>query len=508
MDAASRAVCGTGDNRAALDCGKWHCHESCWSRASKTAIETGQPADIECDGGIHLYAAPIRVGDEIVGAINFGYGDPPRDEAKLQELASNYQVSYEELRARAMDYESRPPYIIDLAKHRLLASARLIGEIIERKQAEEALRESEERFRVMADLLPQIVFESDALGRLTYVNKQAYRILGYPEDSPVTGINTLDLYVPEDRSRAVDNIKRRIMGQREDSNEYTMVRTDGALLNVLVYSNPIMEGDQMAGLRGIIVDITPLKQAEAEIRQLNAELEQRVQARTAQLEAANQELEAFSYSVSHDLRAPLRGIDGWSMALLEDCGDLLDAQGREYLDRVRREAQRMGQLIDDLLRLSRVARASLEPEQVDLSALAQANAARLQAAQPERQFEFVVEPGLVVRADARLLEIVLANLLDNAVKFTGRQPVARIEFGLARVNDRPAYYVRDYGVGFDPTLAQNLFGAFQRLHKQSEFPGTGIGLATVRRILRRHGGEIWAESAPGEGATFYFTLPG
>jgi len=155
MDTAPRKVCGTEDNREALECGRWHCHESCWSHASKTAIELGQPADIECAGGIRLYAAPIRVGDEIVGAINFGYGDPPRDEKRLQELATLYQVSYDELRTLAFNYESRPPYIVDLAKNRLLSSARLSGEIIERKLAEQARRESEEKFREMANLLPK-----------------------------------------------------------------------------------------------------------------------------------------------------------------------------------------------------------------------------------------------------------------------------------------------------------------------------------------------------------------
>jgi len=232
----------------------------------------------------------------------------------------------------------------------------------------------------------------------------------------------------------------------------------------------------------------------------------------AGLAAANQELEAFSYSVSHDLRAPLRGIDGWSLALQEDYGAVLDAQGRQYLGIVRAEAQRMGQLIEDLLQLSRVARGELVRTPVDVSALAQSVARRLTDAIPDRRIEFVIAPGLAADADARLLEIALTNLFDNACKFTTMRDPARIEFGRGASPDpvtkavTQAYFVGDNGVGFDLAHAAKLFGAFQRLHAASEFPGTGIGLATVQRIVRRHGGHIWAEAQPDQGACFYFTL--
>jgi light-regulated signal transduction histidine kinase (bacteriophytochrome) len=254
--------------------------------------------------------------------------------------------------------------------------------------------------------------------------------------------------------------------------------------------------------------VTQRRQAEADIQRLNAELEARVHERTRQLEAANRELEAFSYSVSHDLRAPLRGIDGWSLALLEDYGGQLDAQARGYLDRVRSEAQRMGQLIDDLLNLARLVRAELVRQPVDLSAIAQKLADHLRATAPERQAAFTIQPGLAAVGDPRLIEIALTNLLGNAFKFTAKADQAQITFGQLHLAGERVFFVRDNGAGFDPALAErrNIFSAFQRLHKASEFPGSGVGLATVQRIIHRHGGRIWAEAALGQGATFFFSL--
>ncbi len=229
-----------------------------------------------------------------------------------------------------------------------------------------------------------------------------------------------------------------------------------------------------------------------------------------ELEATNRELEAFSYSVSHDLRAPLRSIDGFSQILLEDYGDELDEEGKEHLGRVRASSQRMGRLIDDLLGLSRVTRGSLRREKVDFSSIAREVAETLRDSRPERGVEFLIEDGLEVWGDARLIRVALENLLGNAFKFTAKRSRARIEFGVdpeltwrGRV---PVYYVRDNGAGFDMAYAGKLFGAFQRLHAQSEFDGTGIGLATVQRIVHRHGGRIWAESEVEEGAAFFFTL--
>jgi signal transduction histidine kinase len=252
---------------------------------------------------------------------------------------------------------------------------------------------------------------------------------------------------------------------------------------------------------------TERKRAEEEIRQLNTELEERVRQRTAQLETANQELESFSYSVSHDLRAPLRSIDGFSRILQEDYGDKLDAAGKDSLTRVRAASQRMGHLIDDLLQLSRHTRSEMHRTQVNLSALARALADELQKTEPERRVEFMIEPNLVANADASLLRVVLENLLGNAWKFTGKQAAAKIEFGRTTRECASTFYVRDDGVGFNMGYADKLFGAFQRLHSTTDFPGTGIGLATVKRIIHRHGGRVWAESKPNQGATFYFTLP-
>lgn len=245
------------------------------------------------------------------------------------------------------------------------------------------------------------------------------------------------------------------------------------------------------------------RKAERRLLALHEELERRA----AALAASNEELEAFSYSVSHDLRSPLRGVDGFSKALLEDYGDRLDATGRDYLNRVRAGTQRMGKLIDDLLGLSRVTRAELRRGPVDLSALAAASLDGLRLAEPGRKVELRVEPGLTAEGDPDLLRIALENLLSNAWKFTSRRELARIEVGLERRDGERVLYVRDNGAGFDMAYAGKLFGAFQRLHGAWEFSGTGIGLATVRRIIARHGGRIWARGEVDKGATIYFTLP-
>jgi light-regulated signal transduction histidine kinase (bacteriophytochrome) len=255
------------------------------------------------------------------------------------------------------------------------------------------------------------------------------------------------------------------------------------------------------------MEISQRQQAEEAIRQLNEGLELRVVERTQQVESANRELEAFSYSVSHDLRAPLRAINGFSNMLLEDHAAQLDKQGQLLLEKVQTAGQRMGHLIDDLLKLSRLMRGEMHRQEINLTILVHEVVASLQQGQPERQVELVIQEEMMAYADAGLLRVVLENLLHNARKFTGRQESPRIEVGaLPRADGRTAYFIRDNGAGFDMRYAGKLFGAFQRLHTETEFPGTGIGLATVQRIIHRHGGRVWAEAAVGQGATFYFTL--
>jgi PAS domain S-box-containing protein len=256
-----------------------------------------------------------------------------------------------------------------------------------------------------------------------------------------------------------------------------------------------------------IEDVTDRVDAREEMERLNRVLEDRVRERTARLEASNRELEAFAYSVSHDLRAPLRALDGFSDELLRSYADRLDDKGRHYLRRLRAGTQRMGQLIDDMLELSRLNRGEMRRERVDLTALAGAAAAGLRGGEPGRKVTFVIQTGLSAEGDASLLRVALENLLGNAWKFTSKKPSATITVGRAEQEGIPEFFVRDDGAGFDMAHADKLFGAFQRLHSEREFPGNGVGLATVQRVVHRHGGRVWGEGSPGQGATFHFTLP-
>jgi PAS domain S-box-containing protein len=385
--------------------------------------------------------------------------------------------------------------------------ANQLGLVIQRKRAEEALRQREEQLRLVLQNMPVMMDAFDANGNIIIWNRESERVTGYSAQEMVGNPKAMELLYPNSDYR-----QQMMAAWVEQGNDYRdweweITGKDGSI-KVISWSNisqqfPVPSWSSW----GVGVDITDRKHAEQEIRELNETLERRVIERTVELEATNKELEAFSYSVSHDLRAPLRGIDGFSQALLDRYADKLDDKGKHYLQRIRAGTQRMGELIDDLLKLSRVTRSEMRRTEVDLSALVHNIAAELQQTQPERQVEWSIVPGLVANGDARLLRIALENLLNNAWKFTSSTIHPQIKFDATLNKDGKAvYFVRDNGAGFDMTYANKLFGAFQRLHSTTQFSGTGVGLATVQRIIHRHGGQVWAEGEVDQGATFYFTL--
>ena len=379
-------------------------------------------------------------------------------------------------------------------------------DVTERRIAQEALGESESKFRTLFEAMSEGV----ALHEIVVDDT------GNPIDYRIVDVNrAFETHTGLSQDSARNQLASKFYGSGSPPylETYAPTALTGRPARLESYFSPLNKffdisvfSPKKNWFATVFTDITERKRTEEEIRKLNTELEMRVAARTAQLEMANRELGAFSYSVSHDLRAPLRGIDGWSLALSEEYGPHLDEQAKQYINRVRTETQRMGNLIDDLLKLSQVTRTEMNFEQVNLTSLAHQASARFRESDPSREVVFMIHPGLEVKGDARLLEIAVTNLLDNCWKFTGTRPVGRIEFGRCEVDGKSAFFVRDNGVGFDMTYAQNLFGAFQRFHKTSEFSGTGIGLATVQRVVHRHGGRVWAEAQVGKGATFYFTI--
>jgi PAS domain S-box-containing protein len=371
-------------------------------------------------------------------------------------------------------------------------------DITERKRAEKALRQSETQLREAQRVANIGSWEWNVSERKVFWSDELYRIFGLsPQSIPITAESFLERIHPDER----EVMRRKIENMRKSPSSfietYRIVRPDGAVRHVLAHGQTTTDdAAQPVRIVGTVQDITERKQAEE------------ARLHSAKLEAANRELEAFSYSVSHDLRAPLRTIDGFSKMLAEDYGAVLDATGKSYLEFIQGATRRMSQLIHDLLELSQITSSEMRRTKVDLSALAEAILRELHQADPQRRVDVSIAPGLMAEADPRLVRIALDNLLRNAWKFTGKAPHPSIEFGVILNETEPVYFVRDNGAGFDMSFAHKLFGVFQRLHREAEFSGTGIGLATVQRIITRHGGRVWAEAAVNQGATFYFTLPG
>jgi PAS domain S-box-containing protein len=370
-----------------------------------------------------------------------------------------------------------------------------VSDISEQKQAEESLRISSERYRSYIEVTGELGWTTNADGEVVEDLPSWRKYTGQTYEE-IKGWGWSKALHPEDLEHTAQIWRKAVTEKSTYETEYRIRRHDGIYRYFLARGIPVFREDgSILEWVGTCIDITERKQSATEREKLLKELER-----------SNRELEIYSYTISHDLLAPLRSIEGFAQAILEDYTDKLDETGKDYLHRVTSASKRMSQLIDALLTMARLARAEIKEDTLDLSSIAQVIAYELKKRQPERHVEFIIAEKVRVTGDINLLRMALENLLDNAWKLTGKNPSARIEFGAAKVDGKDVYFVRDDGAGFDMNFVDKLFGPFSRLHREEDFPGIGIGLALVHKIIKKHGGKIWAESAPEEGATFYFTL--
>jgi PAS domain S-box-containing protein len=389
------------------------------------------------------------------------------------------------------------------AIHRALRQADFRSQ---RKKAEEALLSSEERYRSLVELSPDALFvEID--DRIVFINSAGVKLLGAGSPDQIVGRDVKDFVSADDWPVACQRLQQlRQEGKPVPFLEQTLVQMDGTEVAVEIAAAPLAYAGKTAA-QVIAHDIRERKRAEEEIRNLNTDLEHRVRERTVELEAANKELEAFSYSVSHDLRAPLRHIEGFVEILTTSTAESLDDESQRHLETIAASAKQMGRLIDDLLTFSRTARVELTKSQIALVTLVETVIRDLTQETRDRDIQWIIGDLPEVEADSALLRQVLLNLLANALKYTRPRKQARIEIGCSDTQDEHVISVRDNGVGFDMRYAHKLFGVFQRLHRATDFEGTGVGLANVRRVIHRHGGRTWAEAELNKGASFFFTLP-
>lgn len=433
-------------------------------------------------------STPLRIEDKAIGV--------------LMAVSTNTYINF----------EHRDETIIEaLANETALAihTEKLHGE---RERAIDERRERDELISLLMASTEEGIYGVNLDGTCTFINHSALKMLGYQQESELLGKGIHDLIhhtFPDGRPYPKEQCQIQIAtleGKRSNSADELHWRRDGTSFPIEYWSRPVTKNGNIVGAVVTFVDITERKKIEKELHQHRHQLSELVNIRTSDADRINRELESFSYSVSHDLRAPLRSMAGFSDILLEDYSDKLDDTGKNYLDRIKRSAHRMGQLIDDLLNLTRINRCELKLETVNMTKLAQGLIKLHQQNEPDRVVKINIKSNLEVNGDEGMLRIMLDNLIGNSWKYTSREAEAKIEFTSKNGDQGIVYYIRDNGVGFDIQHVDRIFKPFERLHTENEFPGTGIGLATVKRVIERHGGKIWVESEQGKGSCFYFTL--